>query len=275
MLKDSAMALLTAVLLLLPQAMVAENTAPVARPGQFITVEKRFGTSNVDGYNLYVPDSYTSASPGLPVIVFLQGGLAVGGKVDSVLNWELPRQLKRSTEISTELDQLRLNTFIYIMPHISSGQFYEHPDAMEQVIAEVASNYRIDETRIYLTGLSRGGHGTWGVASRLPARFAAIAPICGVAHGIANYEDLGGLPILTAHNIADESIDYGETSSTVARIEELSGKTFGRYHSISEFRPESAELIFITGEGDHKGHDAWTEVYNSPNFYRWLLRHKR
>lgn len=126
-----------------------------------------------------------------------------------------------------------------------------------------------------MTGLSRGGHGTWGVASRMPDKFAAVAPICGAAHGIADYVNLAKIPILTAHNIFDRTVDYNETKNTVHKIEEISGKTFSQSKSIYEMDYKNHDLIFISGEGEQKGHDAWTEVYNNVNFYKWLLRFRK
>jgi len=161
------------------------------------------------------------------------------------------------------------------MPHISRGQFYENVIAIKTVIEEVSSKYNVDEYRIYLTGLSRGGHGSWGVASKVPEIFAAIAPICGASHGIDNYKNLTEIPIWTAHNISDNNVSYNETKNIVNKIEEMSGKRFLQTKTISEADYENNDLIFTSGEGDQKGHDAWTEVYNDVNFYKWLLRFKK
>jgi predicted peptidase len=256
-------------------ALIAQDLEKGSHPGKFYTIEKKYENSNVDGYNLYIPNSYTNGSKAFPVIVFLQGGLGVGGRVDAIFNWELPKELKETKDLGSELKELKLNTFIYVMPHISNGEFYENVDVIKKLIAEVTSNYNVDEHRIYLTGLSRGGHGTWGVASKIPESFAAIAPICGAAHGIADYSNLVKMPILAVHNIADHRVDYNETKNTVKKIEEISGKSFSWLKTISEVDAESNDLIFISGEGDQKGHDAWTEVYNNVNFYKWLLRFRK
>lgn len=255
--------------------LMAQDLQKDSHPGKFYTVEKSYENSNVDGYNLYIPNSSTNDSKAFPVIVFLQGGLGVGGSVDAIFNWELPKELKETRELGSELKELKLNTFIYVMPHISYGQFYENVDAIKKVITEVVSKYNIDEDRIYLTGLSRGGHGTWGVASKMPETFAAIAPICGDDRGIDDYGNLAKTPILTAHNIADHIIDYNETEKIVSKIEEVSGKRFSQLKTISQVDADNNDLIFISGEGDQKFHDAWTEVYNNVNFYKWLLRFKK
>ncbi len=256
-------------------ALIAQDLENVSHPGKCYTIEKSYENSNIDGYNLYIPNSCTNDSKAFPVIVFLQGGLGVGGKVDVIFNWELPKELKETKELGSELKELKLNTFVYVMPHISKGNFYENVDAISKVIEEVSRNYNVDGHRIYLTGLSRGGHGTWGVASKMSEMFAAIAPICGASHGIDDYKKLAELPIWTAHNISDNMVNYNETKNTVLKIEEISGKRFSRTKTISEADYENNDLIFTSGEGDQKGHNAWKEVYNNVNFYKWLLRFKK
>ncbi len=262
-------------ILIIGGSLLAQDLNENLHPGKFYTIEKSYENSNVDGYNLYVPNSNANDSKAFPLIVFFQGGLGVGGRVDAIFNWELPKELKETKELGSELDELKLNTFIYVMPHISRGQFYENVNAIKEVIEEVSSKYNVDEHRIYLTGLSRGGHGAWGVASRMPEVFAAIAPICGASHGIENYENLTEIPIWTAHNISDNIVDYDETKYTVQKIEELSGKQFSRSKTISEADYKNNDLIFTSGEGDQKGHNAWKEVYNNVKFYKWILRFKK
>ena len=65
--------------------LMAQDIEKDAHPGKFYTIEKSYENSNVDGYNLYIPNSCTNDSKAFPVIVFLQGGLGVGGSVDAIL----------------------------------------------------------------------------------------------------------------------------------------------------------------------------------------------
>lgn len=244
-----------------------------SHPGNFYTIEKKYSYSYIDGYNIYVPKSCTPESEAFPVIVFLQGGLAVGGKVDTILNWGLPKILKETSDIKSELDNLRLNTFVFIMPHLSSMQFYfldSANNAITKIIEEVSEKYNVDKKRIYLTGLSRGGHGTWGIASKIPEKFAAIAPICGRPNGIENYSNLIDLPIWTSHNTGDDVVAYDGTVKTIQKIEQLSGKKFHRTDNISTAEYKTNDRIFTSGNS--KDHNAWTEMYNDANFYKWLLR---
>lgn len=253
----------------------AEQQEEFDHTGTFLTIEKQFSNSQVDGYNLYIPRSCTAASKPFPLIVFLQGGFGIGGKVEAIFKWELPKELKETYTLASELDQLKLNTFVYVMPHITSGEYYHGTAGIDQVIDEVVEQYNIDEERIYLTGLSRGGHGTWGVASKMPDRFAAIAPIAGNTRGVADFTALADLPIWTAHNVADGKVDHYRTENAVRRIEQLSKEKFHLTHTIKEADYLAHDRIFTSGENSSNDHDAWTEMYNAVNFYKWLLRFRR
>lgn len=245
------------------------------RSGTCFTVEKAYPDSKLDGYNMYLPPSYEENSSNFPVIVFLQGGLGVGGEVSAIFNWALPRILKETQRIETELDELRMNTFIYVMPHIQQGQFYQNTEAIAQMLDELIQTYRIDPQRIYLTGLSRGGHGSWGVASQIPERFAAIAPICGALHGVESYEGLAELPIWAAHNEADNIVDYRHTVRAVSEIERIAETSFHRASHSQKVAWENHSRIFVSSSNSVKPHDAWTEVYDEIHFYHWLLRFKK
>lgn len=252
-----------------------DRTNKADHPGTFFTMEKQYPDSQVDGYNMYVPNSCTSGSEACPLIVFLQGGLGVGGKVEAIFNWELPKELKEARDPDSALGQLKLNTFVYVMPHISSGEFYNNVEAIQAILDEVIETYNIDEQRVYLTGLSRGGHGTWGLASKIPERFAAIAPIAGAAYGVYDYEPLARLPIWVAHNTNDRAVDIYRSQNAIRKIENLSGEKFYRTQTVADADYMNHDRIFTSGENKTHDHDAWTEMYNEVNFYKWLLRFRK
>lgn len=237
--------------------------------GDFYTVEKDFSNSSIDGYNVYVP---TNHSKPLPIIVFLQGGLGVGGEVGAIFNWELPHYMKTRDSIVAPVDDYIFNKFIFLMPHISEGQFYDvgNAGALQSILIELGENYAVDTSRIYLTGLSRGGHGTWGLASQIPAAFAAIAPIAGAPHGVENYQNLASLPIFVSHNLRDNRVDYRGSDEAVKNIEQVTGRRFHRVDKLHLARHLSNDQILIST--DSESHDAWTELYLSRKFYEWLLR---
>ena len=238
-------------------------------PGILTTVTRNFPNSPIDGYNLYVPTSSFDADQPYPILVFLQGGKGVGGPVDRVLQWALPQAILSSDNLNTELDKMLRDTFIVIAPHIRNGEFYEGEAAMRQIISEVLEKENADPDRIYLTGLSRGGYGTWGLASRMTDVFSAAAPICGGGRGINDYEALSEIPLWIAHNTGRDS-EYRRSKEIVDRLERDQGVSFVRTSTLEDVNPESDDRIFTSPKVDH--HDAWTDFYNHVDFYRWLLR---
>ncbi|MEP2935094.1 MAG: hypothetical protein ABJM06_05215 [Gilvibacter sp.] len=241
--------------------------------GEFSTVTKAFRQQPIDGYNLYVPNSCTSESAPYPILVFLQGGKGVGGPVEKIYNWGLPKMLTEGKSLDSELEQLMLDTFIVIMPHISGGEFFEGQGALKRIIGDVSEQYNVDNSRIYLTGLSRGGYGTWGLADDLKDTFAAIAPLAGGGRGIENYKALIGMPVWVSHNTGDSVVPFSASERVVEKIEATAAYTFTRNTSISDTDFESLDYIFTATESD--SHDSWTAFYSSPEVYKWFLKYSK
>lgn len=232
----------------------------------------------MDGYLLYLPRTFQKAKS-YPVIIFLQGGLGVGGDLPDVGNWGLPKML-RDKELEFKGSHYMQDSFIVIVPHMVSGPFKERQwflqeEGMATIIKEVDTRYDIDNDRIYLTGLSRGGAGTWGLASRMEGVFAAIAPICGVNNGITDYDNLLDLPIWVAHNTGDQIVDYDQSVEVVDYIEKKTGQSFLRINTPAAYTADyqAAERIFSTF--DYDNHDAWTDMYGQQELYIWLLSKNR
>ncbi len=236
--------------------------------GKALAIEKIYENSTIDGYNLFIPSNY-DGNKKMPLIMFLQGSLGVGGKISKIFSWALPNLVLSNTD--NELNN-HLNNFIYVMPHLKSGQFYNNENALRSIINEVSNKYNIDEKRIYLTGLSRGGYGTWGLASKMTDVFAAIAPICGGSSGIETYDALLDYPIWTSHNTGDQKVRY-EFTEKIIRILEEKGRTFQRTDNLSMVNYKSNDRIFVSTPND--SHDAWTDFYKNKDFYKWLLRFEK
>jgi predicted peptidase len=120
---------------------------------------------------------------------------------------------------------------------------------------EIVARYKVDEDRIYVTGLSMGGFGTWSLAAYTPDRFAAIVPICG---GGETYwtRRLAHLPVWVFHGAKDPVVPLKRSQEMVDALKKRDGNV-----KLTVY-PEA-------------GHDAWTEAYNDPELYAWLLRQKR
>ena len=126
------------------------------------------------------------------------------------------------------------------------------------LLDQVVGGYRVDPDRVYLTGLSYGGFGTWHFASRHPERFAAIAPVVGWGH-----PDLMGP--LAEHRVPVWVFAGGR--DTAVRVEHF-------YPGLNELeRLGHPEVLFTVHED--AGHDTWKRVYGGQDLYEWLLSHRR
>lgn len=252
----------------------ASNTL---EPGAMNKVYGDYSTGIVDGYYLYLPINF-KADKTYPLLIFLQGGGGVGDDLDKILPWGIP-QLLSTPEIRFEGDDLLRDSFLVVCPHLTAGPFNERQwflekQAMEEILEEVAAKVKVDSRRIYLTGLSRGGAGAWGLASKMPGTFAAVAPLCGVINGVSEVEPLGEIPIWVAHKDKDQTVPYSESVSMVKQIEEATGVSFRRLNYPTRYNKKVLQdsRIFVTYAGQN--HDVWSEIYSQEMFYRWLLVHR-
>ena len=149
--------------------------------------------ADVDGtaqpYYLHLPTKYDPKTP-LPLIVFLHGYVPSTSILDP---WLLPEEICQIAED---------NGCALLIPYGRRNTDFEgvgEKDVLDSQ-AVVQSLYRIDPMRVYLSGVSMGGMGTWHIALRHPGRYAAVAPMCGQTdmakwwQGVANWPDRDGIP---------------------------------------------------------------------------------
>ncbi len=124
--------------------------------------------------------------------------------------------------------------------------------------------------KIYVTGHSRGGHGSWGLAKRLSDIFAAVMPVSGELGCRIECDQIGSMPKWIIHGKEDRIVKY-ENSNHVVEFFRAKGqnvKELNHTHPREEDY-EGQPFIFSTLEG--KGHNIADEVYSSPQVYKWLL----
>lgn len=135
-------------------------------------------------------------------------------------------------------------------------------DQVEQdllgMITTIQTNYRIDVNRLYITGLSYGGFGTWFMASKHPQLFAAVVPVVGWGH-----PDL-------MEPIAKAKLPVWAFAA--GRDTAVQKKFF--YAGINKLEQSGESEIRFTVHED-MGHDAWKRIYASKDLYDWLLTHER
>jgi len=127
--------------------------------------------------------------------------------------------------------------------------------AATRALEETLMREAVDPARIYLTGLSMGGFGTWDLAARMPNRFAAILPVCGGGDdGVAGR--IAALPVWCVHGDADTSVSVERSRSMIAAVKAAGG------------RPIYSELAGV-------GHDSWTAAYRDSFVLDWLFSQRK
>jgi len=126
------------------------------------------------------------------------------------------------------------------------------------LLDHIEENYRVDKRRIYVTGLSMGGYGTWAMALKEPDRFAAIAPICGGGNiPSIRFIDKVSAPIWAFHGAKDDVIPISEL------------------YAIQEEQEKRGAEMKVTVFPEAK-HDSWTDAYEGDSqLFDWMFSQRR
>ena len=200
-------------------------------------------------YLPYMPKDYnTDTLKKWPLIIYLHGGSDRGTDLNKLYASGIPDQIYRGREFP----------FIIISPQCPEHIRWSTDDWFENFYKKVTAKYRIDTNRVYLTGLSLGGSGTWYLAAKYPDKFAAIAPMSGFTSHIdyidENIDRLVDMPIWAFHGKIDNVVPFEETERMINKLE---GKNKDLKFSIE---PEVGHWIH------------WL-VYPNQELYDWFLKH--
>ncbi|MGG4397606.1 prolyl oligopeptidase family serine peptidase [Paenibacillus thiaminolyticus] len=195
-------------------------------------------------YLLHLPAHYDASSDKKwPVLLFLHGAGERGNDLEKV-KVHGPPKLAEHADLP----------FIIIAPQCPEHSHWQvEMDAVIALLDEVTAAYRADPDRIYVTGLSMGGFGTWSLGIAYPERFAALVPICG-GHNPQQVSLLKQVPVWVFHGAKDTVVPLSQSEAMVEALREAGGDV-----KLTVY-PEA-------------GHDSWTEAYNSDGLYEWLLQH--
>jgi predicted peptidase len=238
-----------------------------------ITMEQRpFSANignNIGGYYVAKPSNYDSISTRFPLIIFLTGAGQYGnGSIDlpSLLN-DGPAQLLDEKRFPASLT-VNGQTFSFI---VFTPQFRNIASVLnvKECIAFAKTNYRVDTTRIYLSGLSIGGELAADAGAEIPSQLAAVVPLAGIPQDYATTNKCqvlanNNLPVWSFHSQNDPI--YPVAMAT------------GFINKINSFNPATRSKITVWPSG---GHDAWTRAIEPAykeggmNIYEWMLQYKR
>jgi predicted peptidase len=194
-------------------------------------------------YLLYLPQGYESQDK-WPLLLFLHGGGERGDDIELLKIHGPPKLVAAGKQFP----------MIIVSPQCPKDQRWQSVTLLA-LLDDLCEKYKVDQDRIYVTGISMGGFGLLALACDAPDRFAALAPICG---GGETYwaKAIKHIPVWAFHGELDEGVP-------VRRSQEM----------VDELKKEGADPKLTIFPG--VGHISWPAVYDDPAFYEWLLAQKR
>jgi predicted peptidase len=231
-----------------PANLSSSNSQPMQTAQHFAKEQREIFAAD---YLLFLPAGYDASSEKRwPLILFLHGAGERGTDIWLVAKHGPPK-----------IDTTETNfPFIVVSPQCPPDKIWSN-DLLLALLDEIEMKYAVDPHRVYLTGLSMGGFGTWNLALSHPERFAAVAPICGGGEFITPYlsdkSKLKRLPVWAFHGAKDPVVPLEESERMVSLLKKLG----------------VAEVKFtVYPEAQH---DCWTQTYANPELFAWFLQHSR
>lgn len=194
-----------------------------------------------------LPDGYADSGDSWPLVLFLHGAGERGEDLSRASIHGPARHVREGQRFP----------FVLVTP-LAPKRYWWRAEDLGALLDDVQARYRIDLDRVYVTGLSMGGFGTWDLAETYPGRFAAVAPICGggTPGRICGSAADGALPIWIFHGALDSVISPQRSLEMNQRLQRCDGDV----------------RLTIYPEANH---DSWTATYANPALYEWLLAQRR
>lgn len=195
-----------------------------------------------------------------PLIIFLHGSGERGSDNEA--------QLKHIKNLVVDQKNRGKHPCYVLAPQCPKGQLWaEHnkdgsvkaqatkpTQLLMELIDQLSKEYPIDEARIYITGVSMGGYGTWDLLARYPQKFAAGVPVCGGGDE-RTASKLKQIPIWAFHGALDDVVPARQSRTMIEAIRKAGG------------RPGYTEYPDIK-------HDSWVQAYQEPHLLPWLFKQK-
>jgi predicted peptidase len=199
------------------------------------------------GYVIFVPHGYDGKKP-VPVILFLHGSGQTGTDGKKQAQTGLG-QFVRAHE--------KTFPFLVVFPQSQERTWAADSKDAQRALAildAVTSEFKTDPRRVYLTGLSMGGFGTWGLAAKYPDKWAAIVPICGGGNPKAA-EKMKDIPCWCFHGAADPTVKVEKSREMIAALKAAGG------------HPKYTEFPGVK-------HQSWDQAYATQGLFTWLSNQK-
>jgi predicted peptidase len=197
-------------------------------------------------YFLYLPPDYGTSEKRWPIILYLHGGSQRGDNLDNLKSYGLAALLDKGLSVP----------FVVVSPQCpANSSWVDHEETLIQLVDNISSAYQVDPERIYLTGHSLGGRGTWFLAYRHPEKFAAIVPVADAPTDESWASQIAKVPIWTLHGTKDDLAPFEKTEKFVETLKKLGADV----------------KLTPLPDRDHYILD----VYENNDIYDWMLTHKK
>ena len=210
-------------------------------------------------YRIFIPEMQSSGRHH-PLVIFLHGG--TGSGVDNVS--QISGANRRGAQVWIQAGNQARHPCFVLAPQLPKGWRWDtvgysqvslYAEALVELLVELKSEFPIDENRVYLTGQSLGGWGTWDLIAKRPGLFAAAVPVCGGGDP-SSVDDLQSISVWAFHGRLDSQVPVERSREMVAALREA-GATV-RY---TEYKT--------------LGHDVWDRAYAEGDLVDWLFSQQR
>lgn len=203
-------------------------------------------TASLD-YLIAMPKGYDPDGDPAPLLLFLHGAGERGDDLDKIKLHGPPKMIENGHDFPA----------IVVSPQCPVGTWWtDHVELLSALLDKLEEQHNIDKDRVYVTGLSMGGYGTFALAAHQPERFAAAVPICGGGSWL-EARKLTRLPAWVFHGDADTVIPADESRHMVKYMNARAG--------------EHAKLTIYPGVG----HNSWDKAYSDKAMWAWLFEQER
>jgi predicted peptidase len=198
-------------------------------------------------YVVYVPKEYQPEKPH-PAILFLHGSGEQGddGK----------KQAEVGLGSAIRLAPDKWN-YLVMFPQKPKGKgwFMDHEKLILDILEKTKKEYKVDDKRLYITGLSMGGFGTWSLICKYPELFAAAAPVCGGGNP-ADAPKIKDLPLWNFHGEKDRAVPIKKSQEMIDAIKAAGGNPkFSVYPDLD--------------------HNSWDRAYRDEKLYDWFIQYSK
>jgi predicted peptidase len=217
-----------------------------------LQAEPKFESKSIDAngtavkYEVSLPAGY-DGSKAAPTILFLHGSGEQGD--------DGHKQATVGLGPAVKANPAGWAPYLVIYPQKPRGRggWMEHEKLILDIVEKTKKEYKVDEKRLYLTGLSMGGYATWALACKYPTMFAAAAPICGGGNP-AEAAKIKDLPIWNFHGDKDTAVPIAKSNEMIEAVKAAGG---------------TPQYTVYPGVG----HNSWDKAYREEKLWEWFLKH--